>query len=302
MGEFKSSQDRTVNVKSGHSVILDLEKIDSVPNPSVSWESQRGSKPNGIKFFKSTKNQLIILSVDQEEDNMGYRAIAINAQIEKVELSPFTFLSVSGDPFSEIEPEIVIPLEDKMVIKGKETEFECVGNARALHEIETLWFKDKIPIEDSNIVYNLGWWNRTLVLLNVDAAYAGEYSCKIQLRTGGYKSKESKAKLDVYDLPHFTQTIQSEISTDYGSMMEIPCKASGIPPPTIKWYRNSEEIDLSSNSYWINDENSLVIKKVNLNDSAMFQCLASNAAGEKSSYVWVRVKSKYDVTRFYKIN
>lgn len=295
MNEFKNTQERTVSVKSGHSVILDLDEIDSVPSPTVSWETQRGAITNGIKFFKSIKNQLIILQVDHEDNGMGYRARAINAQIGKVELSAFTYLSVNGDQLSEVEPEIVIPLEMKKVIKGKETEFECVANARPLHEVETLWYKDNIPIEDTGIIYNIGWWNRTLVLLSVDSNYAGEYSCKIQMRTGGYNSKISRATLEVLELPYFAQQIQSEITTDYGSSIEIPCKARGIPQPRVKWFRDAEEIDLSSNQYWKNDENSLVIQRVNLNDSAVFQCLAYNEAGEKSSYNWIKVKSMYSI-------
>jgi protein sidekick len=300
MNEFNNKQDRTVDVKSGHSVILNLDEIDSVPSPKVSWETQRGPITNGIKFYKSNNNQLIILQIDSDEEGMGYRASAINAQIGKVELSPFTFLRISGDPFSEVEPEIVIALDDKKVVKGKETELECVANARPLHEIETLWFKDNVPIEDSGIIYSLGWWNRTLNLLSVDVNYAGEYSCKIQMRTGGYNSKISKGKLEVLELPFFTQQIQTEISTDYGSSIEIPCKVSGTPQPRVKWFRNAEEIDLSSNQYWKNDENSLVINKVNLNDSAVFQCLAYNEAGEKSSYNWIRVKSEFKFFACYK--
>lgn len=45
--------------------------------------------------------------------------------------------------------------------------------------------------------------------------------------------------------------------------------------------------------YMVDDDNSLKIKKLTMDDSAMFQCLASNEAGEKSSYTWLRVKSKY---------
>lgn len=71
MNEFKNTQERTESVKSGHSVILDLDEIDSVPSPTVSWETQRGAITNGIKFFKSIKNQLIILQVDHEDNGMS---------------------------------------------------------------------------------------------------------------------------------------------------------------------------------------------------------------------------------------
>lgn len=44
--------------------------------------------------------------------------------------------------------------------------------------------------------------------------------------------------------------------------------------------------------YVVQEDNSLVIKKLSMDDSAMFQCLASNEAGEKTSYTWLKVKSK----------
>lgn len=46
------------------------------------------------------------------------------------------------------------------------------------------------------------------------------------------------------------------------------------------------------NRYTVQDDHSLFIKKLSLDGSAMFQCLASHEAGEKSSYVWLRVKSQ----------
>lgn len=45
--------------------------------------------------------------------------------------------------------------------------------------------------------------------------------------------------------------------------------------------------------YSVSDDNALHIKKLELEDSAMYQCLAVNEAGEKSAYTWLRVKSKY---------
>lgn len=44
--------------------------------------------------------------------------------------------------------------------------------------------------------------------------------------------------------------------------------------------------------YSLLEDNSLSIKKLTLKDSAMFQCLASNEAGERSAYTWLRVKCK----------
>lgn len=43
--------------------------------------------------------------------------------------------------------------------------------------------------------------------------------------------------------------------------------------------------------YAMEEDGSLTIKKLTMSDSGMFQCLASNEAGEASSYTWLKAKS-----------
>jgi protein sidekick len=44
--------------------------------------------------------------------------------------------------------------------------------------------------------------------------------------------------------------------------------------------------------YSVIEDGSLVIRKLRMEDSGMFQCLAANEAGEDSLYTWLKVKSK----------
>lgn len=44
--------------------------------------------------------------------------------------------------------------------------------------------------------------------------------------------------------------------------------------------------------YSVIEDGSLMIKKLRMEDSGMFQCLAANEAGEESVYTWLKVKSK----------
>lgn len=291
MGEFKNMREETLHIKSGHRVVLNLTEIDSVPVPSVIWETKSGPIKNGIKHFVTSKNQLVILSVDEEDHETAYRARATNTQIGKEEISAYTYLNITGDSYSEIGPEIVIPLENQKAAKGKLIEFECIANARPLYEIEIHWYKDDIPIENTDIVFTLESWNRTLVLLSVDASYKGDYECRVQMKTGGYNVVTSKATLTVLEAPSFKTSSQVEMVAEYSSKLEIPCDVSGYPEPYVTWFRNADAIDLSMNVYKKKIDNTLVIEKIGLADSGVFQCLASNEAGEKSSYAWIKVKS-----------
>lgn len=293
MGEFRSMRESVVHVKSGHEVILNLTEIDSVPPPSVAWENNKTPIKNGIKHFLTAKNQLVILSVDGEDSGTGYRARATNTQIGKEETSAFTYLNVTGDVSSEIGPRIVVPLHNQKAVHGKTVEFECIANARPIYEIEILWFKDDVPIASTEVVYALEWYNRTLVLLSVDSTYKGLYECRVQMKTGGFDVQISRASLTVLEPPTFKNSAQMEFVAEYSSRLEIPCDVAGYPEPFVTWFRNSEAIDLSRNLYRKRNDNTLVIEKVSLDDSGVFQCLASNEAGEKSAYAWIRVKSKF---------
>ena len=112
------------------------------------------------------------------------------------------------------------------------------------------------------------------------------------MKTGGYNFQSSIATLTVLEPPYFKTSTQLEFTAEYSARMEIPCDVSGFPDPYVSWFRNAEAIDLSQSVYVKRSDNSLVIEKISLDDSGVFQCLASNEAGERSSYAWVRVKSK----------
>ncbi|VEN62531.1 unnamed protein product, partial [Callosobruchus maculatus] len=74
--------------------------------------------------------------------------------------------------------------------------------------------------------------------------------------------------------------------------MNLPCDVLGIPKPNVTWYRNGEELDLSEKRLQLQEDNSLLIKKLLISDSGMYQCFARNEAGESSLSTWLKVKKR----------
>lgn len=295
MGVFTDLTEREVTVNSGHPAILDLAPIESIPSPSVTWQTDEGPLNYDIKYAVTSKNQLIILSAD-EDDEKPYRARATNTQMGKEENSAFIRLKVNGDAYVEVAPEIIIHPESQKVVRGEAiVELQCVANARPLYELETLWLKDGVPIESAGVPFTLNDpWNRTLALLSANMTHTGQYSCQVRLRTGGFETVTSTAIITVQEPPMFLQPfMRTETLGDYGTTLILPCDVVGEPAPHITWFRNAGALDMSTDRYKIREDNALIIKKLSMEDSAMFQCLASNQAGEKSSHTWVKVKSKY---------
>lgn len=244
MENFEDLTEQYLSVESGSAAILDLPFINSIPKPSVTWHTDRGSLEYDIKYALTSKNQLIILSSD-ENDEKAYRARAINTQIGKEENSAFIHINVTGDSTQEIIPQIIIHPEDLKTVRGQQiAELECIANARLLHELETLWFKDGIPIENSGVEYTLhDPWNRTLALLSVNLTHTGQYSCQVRLRTGGFPTINSTAYVNVQEVPTFFSMLKSESFVDYGSSVTLPCDVVGEPKPLVTWFRNADLIE-----------------------------------------------------------
>ncbi|XP_058443925.1 protein sidekick isoform X8 [Malaya genurostris] len=292
MSVFEDLTERVVSVQSGYPAILNLSRIESVPEPSVTWQTEEGPLNYDIKYATTADNQLIILSVD-ENDMKSYRARAINTQIGKEEISAFIRVNITGSSYGEVAPEIIVEPKSMKVVRGEQTvQLECIANARPLHELETIWLKDGIAIENAGIQYaHTDPWNRTLALLYVNLTHTGQYTCQVQMRTGGHPTVYSVATVTVQEPPSFFTPFRTETLGDYGSKTVLPCDVIGEPIPYVTWFRNAEGLDLSTDRYTVLDDHSLVIKKLSMEDSALFQCLASNEAGEKSGYTWLKVKT-----------
>ncbi|XP_017480193.1 PREDICTED: protein sidekick-like, partial [Rhagoletis zephyria] len=291
MGIFENTTLGHLTVTSGHPAIFDLPTIESQPSPSVMWQTVEGPLNYDIKYAVTKSNQLIILSAD-EDDRKAYRARAINTQLGKEENSAFIQLNVSGDPYVEVAPEIVVHPQDMKVKRGEQVAvLECIANARPLHELETLWLKDGIPIESAGVAHTLNDpWNRSLSLLSVNLTHSGEYTCQVRLRSGGYDTVTVSAKVEVLEPPTFFTQMRTETFGEFGALVTLTCDVVGDPMPVVRWYKNAEPIEANDGKYTFQEDNSLIIKKLTLEDGAMFQCLASNEAGERSAYTWLRVK------------
>lgn len=118
MGVFENMTESTISVNAGQAAILDLPPIQSSPEPEVTWQTDEGPLIYSQKYTKSRANQLIILSVDSN-DQKSYRARAINTQEGKEENSAYIKLVVDEDANSsaEIAPEIIIKPEDARIVK-----------------------------------------------------------------------------------------------------------------------------------------------------------------------------------------
>ncbi|CAL4121706.1 unnamed protein product, partial [Meganyctiphanes norvegica] len=297
MSGLNTSEEQELRVQSGSATLLTLPPLESYPAPSVTWQADDSTLLYGIKYATTDPdNQLVILAV-QPSDAKTYRARITNTQLGVEEISGAVHVVVEGGQIGsqdEVPPLIIVPPNNQTIIRGTSiAQLQCIANASPLHQLETLWFKDNIPIEQSGVVFSFnGLWNRTLSLLQGELHYAGTYRCQVRLRTSIDEPIIAEAVVTVHDRPQIKTPLPLETLADLGKTLTIPCNIVGSPAPHIQWYRDGHNVaNLEGARYRKLLNGSLAIGAVHLNDTGMFQCLASNEAGETSTYTWLKVKT-----------
>ncbi|KAB1258940.1 Hemicentin-1 [Camelus dromedarius] len=103
----------------------------------------------------------------------------------------------------------------------------------------------------------------------------GEYTC-VASNVAGTINKTTT--VDVHILPTI-QHGQQILSTIEGIPVTLPCKASGIPKPSIVWSKKGELISSSSAKFSAGADGSLYVVSPGGEESGEYVCTATNAAG-----------------------
>lgn len=80
-----------------------------------------------------------------------------------------------------------------------------------------------------------------------------------------------------------------------GNCAQLLCRASGYPAPSVSWLVEGAEIS-SGDKYNISSSGSLTICPTNCDDSALYECRASNERGNVSAVATLNVAGELQAT------
>ncbi|XP_044067324.1 cell adhesion molecule L1-like a isoform X16 [Siniperca chuatsi] len=160
---------------------------------------------------------------------------------------------------------------EKVLLKGENLQLECIPQGYPTPKIRWMKMGDKLPPRTKFL--NFG---KLLNISAVEESDGGKYMCTAQNSAGEFAHYFD---VIVEEPPKWlTEPPQSQL-TVIGSDVHIKCSVSGKPPPDIRWRRNGEFFrDDPSNNRRVLDD-TVVLHNARPEDSAVYQCEASNSHG-----------------------
>ncbi|XP_044798653.2 hemicentin-1 isoform X3 [Bubalus bubalis] len=257
-----------VSVEIGSNVTLPCY-VQGYPEPKIKWRRVDNmpifSRPFSVSSISQLRTGDLFISNLWASDKGTYICEAEN-QFGKIQSQ--TTVTVTGlvAPLIGISPPVT------SVIEGQQLTLPCAllaGNPIP----ERRWIKNSAMLVQNPYITVRS--DGSLHIERVRLQDGGEYTC-VASNVAGTTNKTTT--VDVHVLPTI-QHGQQILSTIEGIPVTLPCKASGIPKPSIAWSKKGELISTSNAKFSAGADGSLYVVSPGGEESGEYVCAASNAAG-----------------------
>ncbi|BFZ13792.1 hypothetical protein BsWGS_16832 [Bradybaena similaris] len=249
-------------------------KAEGDPFPEITWY-RNGQKvittkddQNAHRLLINGGTELFFLRIihtkSQKPDVGTYYCNATNIHGSAISRNATLQIAVLRDDFRESP-------QSATTAAGEQAVFHCKP-PRGEPEPKVLWHKDGAAITpDSRVVVSP---EGDLTIASVKVTDAGKYTC-LAINQGGEK-ESGPATLTVLEKPTFRE-MPDDIQANVDDTVELKCRASGDPTPSIQWRKEEGRIPFGRARQL--DDGTLRIEKVQAVDDGVYVCVAENSAG-----------------------
>ncbi|XP_036447182.1 cell adhesion molecule L1-like a isoform X2 [Colossoma macropomum] len=281
--KFPKERIEPVVVKEGDSVILECNPPKGTPPVQLYWmtmglqhieQDERVSMGlNGNLYFSNT------LVKDSRSDYCCFASFSTIRTIVQKTAMAITVMPLNSSSKSEVsglerKPNLLVPPGDQSqinLVKGEELELECISEGFPTPKIEWTKLGEKLPKRS-----NIKNYGKLLTISKVTEEDSGKYMCKAKNSVG---ETVHYFHVEVEEPPRWIEEpVRSQVVT-IGSDVHIKCHAAGKPQPTVTWLRNGKPLHEFSSLHSKVQDDTLILLRALPNDTAVYQCEASNTHG-----------------------
>uniref|UniRef100_F1S0Y1 Hemicentin-2 n=1 Tax=Sus scrofa TaxID=9823 RepID=F1S0Y1_PIG len=173
-------------------------------------------------------------------------------------------------------PQVSIHTRSQRFSQGTEVRVSC--SATGYPEPHISWSREGHTLQEDIRMDAQG----TLIIQGVAPEDAGNYSCQAANEVG---TDEETVTLYYADPPSISP-INAVVLAAVGEEAVLACKASGVPPPRVIWYRGGLEVILAPKG---SSSGMLQIPAVWERDAGLYTCRAVNELGDASADIRLEV-------------
>ncbi|XP_077134184.1 neural cell adhesion molecule L1-like protein isoform X1 [Ranitomeya variabilis] len=267
-----------VELEEGDSLVLNCDPPPGISPVSVVWMTQDLRQiPLSKRVSVGLDGKLYFSHVVQTDSKIDYFCVAVYSRIRHMSQRIPVKLSVNQSNIIKNRKPNILTIQggvDKpiIVLKGEVLQLECI--AEGLPTPTNKWQKDgEESIKHRVIVEGHG---TQLKIKDITKDDEGVYTCEAENEMG---SDQRMFHVLVEEPPRWEKMLKSSIQ-GVGSEVFLNCSAMGTPEPEIQWQRNGIPIKRETLPQNHNMRGGVIfIHSLELSDSAVYQCEASNKHG-----------------------
>jgi hemicentin len=264
-----------VSMAPGQNALFICE-VAGVPTPEVEWWIN-GSVPrynpraqiniiqgNGVMAFYQ-------ISDVKPEDQGNVTCYAKNIAGETKQTGKFEV---------QVGPSLTVTPKRLTVQEGEVVNIACKGIGIPVPTVA--WLRDSVPLSN---VKKVSISETVLSFSSVRLEDRGAYTCIVSNTLG---QRKEMAYLEVHATPELVTKFVN-ISVNETKPVVLKCVVRGNPPPTIVWLHDGQPIKLDNQRQLQNNNQHLVITRVQLEDHGFYMCIAENPIGQDRHSAYLRV-------------
>ncbi|XP_059800891.1 neural cell adhesion molecule L1-like protein [Hypanus sabinus] len=292
---FPKESMKPIEVEEGEPVVLPCNPPSGPPPLSIYWMTSKIRRiQQDIRASQGLNGDLYFSNVQSSDSRDDYICFAhfsrtrTIAQKEPISLivKSFAHPNDTESPVIDIDLSAANSIKDRSpsfltppgsssqitALRGETLQLECIAEGLPTPQIS--WSKvdgdmPKHRATEEN-------FNKTLKIVNVTDLDNGKYQCKAENAFGVVKHSFS---VTVEAAPYWIKKPQSKVYFSEENA-ELECEVDGNPQPAVEWKMNGKPLNEAQPA--INrkiTQNVITLTNLQLNDSAVYQCEASNKHG-----------------------
>ncbi|XP_069793065.1 neural cell adhesion molecule L1-like protein isoform X3 [Narcine bancroftii] len=274
---FPKESMKPIEVEEGEPVVLPCNPPSGPPPLNIYWmtsKMQRIQQNNRVS--QGLNGDLYFSNVQSPDSRDDYSCFAHFSRTRTiVQKEPISLIVKPSNSIKDRPPSFLTPSGSSSMItalRGKTLQLECIAEGLPTPQISWSKIDGDMPKHRATEEN----FNKTLKITNVTELDDGKYQCKAENAFGVEKHAFS---VTVEAAPYWIKHPRSKVYF-LEENAEVECEVDGNPRPEVHWKVNGKLVNETQPA--INRKISpgvITLTNLQLNDSAVYQCEASNKHG-----------------------